>query len=81
MTLYQFNLLEEKEQAEMLWDKGVHVAERGDEQHNIVLYQMEGFYVEVFYHREQNAIKRFRSFSGINQLEPYLSKIDIGILK
>lgn len=28
MTLYQFNSLNEEEQAIELWDKGVHIAER-----------------------------------------------------
>ena len=77
MTLYKFNLLDESKQAETLWENGVHIGERSDAEHNISLYQIEGFYVEVFYHREENVIKRFRTFSSIAQHEPYLGKIDI----
>jgi hypothetical protein len=42
--------LQEKEQAEVLWEMGVHLGERFDGEHKILLYQIDGFYVEVFYH-------------------------------
>ena len=77
MTLYQFNLLNEIQQAEMLWENGVHIGEREEGEHTIVLYQIDGFYVEVFYHRGLNEIKRFRSFSSVDQLMPYTDKISI----
>ena len=81
MTLYQFKMLDEMEQAETLWNKGVHIGERFDEEHNIILYQIDGFYVEVFYHREDNDIIKFRTFSSTEQLESYIGKIDISNLK
>jgi hypothetical protein len=77
MTLYQFNALDEMEQAETLWDKGVHIGERFDEEHNILLYQIDGFYLEAYYHREYNVLRRFRTFSSTEQLQPYIGKIDI----
>jgi hypothetical protein len=51
MTLYQFNMLDEMEQAEAVWSV-THIGERQDEDHSILLYQIDSFYVEVFYHRE-----------------------------
>ena len=79
MTLYQFNLLNETQQAETLWDKGVHIAERKENEYIVLLYQIDGFYVEVFYDQKKNGIKRFRSFSSIEQLGPYLEKISVNI--
>jgi len=76
MTLYQFNQLDEMEQAEAVWS-GTHIADRQDKEHNILLYQIDGFYVEVYYHREYNVIRKLRSFSSVTQLEPYLNQIDI----
>jgi len=76
MTLYEFNLLDEMEQAEAVWE-GVHIGEREDEEHKILLYQIDSFYVEVFYHKEYNVIRRFRSFASMEQLEPYLGKMDL----
>lgn len=76
MTLYEFNMLDEMEQIETVWSS-THIGERFDEEHNILLYQVDGFYVEVYHHKEYNVIRKFRSFSSINQLEPYLNKIDL----
>lgn len=80
MTLYQFNMLDEMEQAEAVWD-GQFVADREDEEHKILLYQIDAFYVEVYYHKDYNVIRRFRSFSSTDQLWPYLEKIDITAFK
>ena len=67
------------EQAEAVWS-GVHLGERQDEEHTILLYQIDSFYVEVYYHREYNLIRRMRSFSSVDQLAPYLRQIDISKL-
>jgi len=76
MTLYQFIAMDEMEQQEAIWE-GTHIGERKDEEHNILLYQIDSFYVEVFYHRELNVIRRYRPFKSVNQLKPYLGQIDI----
>ncbi len=76
MHLYNFIALDEQEQAEAIWS-GVFIADREDEEHRIPLYQIDSFYVEVYYHKELNVIRRFRPFSSIEELQPYLDKIDI----
>ncbi len=42
-----------------------------------MLYQIDSFYVEVYYHKEYSVIRRFRLFSTIDQLQPYIDQIDI----
>lgn len=79
MTLYEFNRLEEKEQGETLWENGVHITEREDEAHKFILYQIDSFYIEVWYHKKDNEIKKLRTFSSTNQLEPCLPNINIGV--
>ena len=53
------------------------VVERKENNFSILLYQLQSFYVEVFYFGKENKISRLRSFSSLNQLEPYLNNIDI----
>lgn len=77
MTLYQFNQLDKTDQTCVLWNKGVFLCERKTDQHTIGLYQVNGFYIEVFYHPEHNSIERLRSFRSVDQLRPYLEKMDI----
>lgn len=76
MTLYEFNALDEMEQAEALWESEF-IADRHDEEHNILLYQRDSFYIEVFHHRQLNVIRRIRSFSSTTQLEPYINNINV----
>ena len=45
--------------------------------YNFQLYQIEGFYVEVKYNREENKIAGLKSFISIEPLEPYLRKIKL----
>lgn len=78
MTLYQFLAMNEMEQQEAIW-QGVHIADREDEEHKILLYQIDSFYVEVFYHVEYNCIRRYRPFASTDLLEPYLEKMIIHI--
>ncbi len=79
MTLYQFIAADEMEQAEAIWD-GVHIGTREDDEHKILLYQInstESFYVEVFYHKEYNVIRRFRPFKTTELLELYAHEVDV----
>ena len=68
MTLYEFNLLDEMELKEAIWE-GTLIADREDAEHKILLYQIDAFYVEVFYHKGYNVIRRYRSFSSTEQLQ------------
>ena len=77
MTLYQFNVLTENEKIAIVWSKGDFVGDRTENNLSISLYQVQSFYVEVFYSGKENKISRLRSFSSMNQLEPYLNNIDI----
>ena len=76
MTLYQFLALDEMEQQEAIWD-GVHIADRDEGEHKILLYQIDAFYVEVFYHKEYNVIRKYLPFNSIDKLAPYLEQIEI----
>ena len=77
---YQMNIAiqgkNDNSKQEALWE-GTHITDRKDEEHNILLYQIDDFYVEVFYHRELNVIRRYRPFKSVDQLMPYLGQIDI----
>lgn len=71
MTVNEFYSLDEQEQAEAIWD-GNHLGQRHDEDHNILLYFIKGIYVEVFYHREHNIIRKLVAYSSTDELLPFL---------
>jgi hypothetical protein len=64
------------EQQEAIWE-GVHIDERTDLEHWILLYHLGDFYVEVFYHKAKNVIVKYNAFKTTERLKPYLNQIDI----
>ena len=77
MTLYEFNALDEMEQAEAIWNEGSRIAERIDGEFKLILFQIDSFYVEVWHHIEHQVVKKYRSFSSTAQLKPYFDIIPI----
>jgi len=78
MHFNEFLQLNETEQVELLWYNGEQIGRRKEDDYLILLYQVEGFYVEVFYHRKERVIKRYMSFDcNDTRLNIYLEKIDI----
>ena len=76
MTLNEFKALDQQEQQEVIWE-GVHIGERADPEHWVLLYHLGDFYVEVFYHKEKNALVKYNAFKATERLRPYLDQIDI----
>ncbi len=76
MTEDQFNKLSEDEQSDIICKKGVLISVRRTEEHRVLLYQIEAFYAEVFYHPTNNVI-RIKSFSSTEDLQPYLNQISL----
>ena len=78
MHFNEFLQLNETEQVELLWYNGEQIGRRKENDYLILLYQVEGFYVEVFYHRKERMIKRYLSFDCADKrLDAYLEKLDI----
>lgn len=70
MTPNQFCLLDEMEQAETVWE-GNYIGSRHDEEHKILLYKIDDLYVEAYYHREYNVLRKFIAFSKTELLDVY----------
>lgn len=68
------------EQKNIAFESGAYLANRFIEGFRILLFQLEGFYVELFYHPETNEIAWARSFDSTDELEPYLQNINVSDL-
>ena len=80
MTEDQFRRLSEDSQSNIIYERGVLISVRTTEEHKVLLYQIEGFYAEVYYHPTQNFIN-IKSFTNTEELQPYLKQINLeGIL-
>jgi len=77
MTLFDFQLLPEQEQVNSLYHDGVYIGKRKAKETTILLYQLDSFYVEVFYRSYRRHISRIRCSGSTIFLDPYLEQIDV----
>ncbi len=77
MMLEQFILLSEEEKASLLYEHGVYIGKRKLAATTVVLYQLEGFYAEVYYRQYRRIIECISCFAGTARLDPYLAQIDV----
>jgi hypothetical protein len=56
---------------------GVHLVSRPGLFCTIALFQVENFYVEIYYNKKTNEVGRVKTFYGTDLLDPYLKYIDI----
>ena len=74
----QFNRLNYTEKTEGVL-KGVFLADRLSEHHYIKLYNLENFYIEVFFDNRSHLITHFRAFEHTLFVLPYLEELDIAV--
>lgn len=77
MTESNFKSLKKEEKVVVVYEEGVYIDNRIEPEYTVQLYQMESFYVELFYHARTKEVVYARSFSSTDELNPYLKKIDI----
>ncbi|HEY0041470.1 MAG TPA: hypothetical protein VGB71_12440 [Flavisolibacter sp.] len=75
--LNEFLHLSEEDQANLLYEQGVYIGKRKLGATIVILYQLEGFYAEVFYRQYRRIIECISCFSGTARLDPYLPEIDV----
>lgn len=80
MSVRKFCSLPKKIKKEILLKAGAFVGERQRGIFNVLLYQLDDFYTEVYFVKWLRNPVAFRSFSDTNKLYPYLQKIDISSL-
>jgi len=79
MKLHQFNILSEDLQYKYLLVNGVCIANRETEDNCILLFQVDDFYIELFFDHHCGQIMSSRSFDDTDELYPYLQQVDIPI--
>jgi hypothetical protein len=76
MTLQHFNSLNQNIQYRNLLLNGVCLTDRFIEDTCVLLFQLDHFYVEVFFDKHSDEILKSRSFESTDDLQPYLGKIN-----
>lgn len=77
MTLQQFRAASGRMQEALVRQNGVFLMERKSMGISVFLFQLDGFYVEVFYNRSTARTSFIKSFNDMDGIEAYLNSIDI----
>lgn len=81
LRLRDFLELSEKEQFDLLHTDGVHVGKRKLGKQTVILFQLNGFYVEVYYKQYRKLIDHISTSENTDILQPYLDQVHIRDLK
>jgi hypothetical protein len=80
MKITEFQILPLADQLELIYEEGVYIGKRSILGCSVVLYQLDAFYVEVFYRQYRRNITRLSYSRSTNILDPYLEQIGIELL-
>ena len=77
MKLQQFRSASQEVQEKLVQRRGVFLMERKSLGVSVLLFQLEGFYVEVFYNTGTGVVNLVKSFDDMDGIEAYLNRVDI----
>lgn len=80
MTIWEFNKLTKQQQKILLLTKGAFIDERATETFDVMLYELDGIYAEVFFFSHSNKLAFIKALSSVDDLQPYLQAIDVSEL-
>lgn len=79
MELHQFNTLSEDLQYKYLLVNGICIANRETEHNCILLFQLDSFYIELYFNQHCEQIISSRAFEDTDELSPYLEQLEIPV--
>jgi hypothetical protein len=77
MTIDHFQALSPQTQKDLTVYKGVPLAKKQTQDYSTVLYDVNGFYVELYYPPQEDRVVWVNSFETTDELEFYLEDIDV----
>jgi hypothetical protein len=77
LTNTEFMDLPQELQFDVLHKHGVYVGKRKIDKQTVVLFQLHGFYVEVYYKYYRKIIDHLVTSGNMDILQPYLEQINI----
>ncbi|RYY88379.1 MAG: hypothetical protein EOO15_09210 [Chitinophagaceae bacterium] len=73
----EYSELSDDEQLRLLHRDGVYIGKQKIDDRMRVLFQLYGFYVEVFYRHYRRDVERLHVTSDAEVLHPYIDQVDV----
>lgn len=80
MKFEEFKELSQEEQHKVVSNKGVMLRERITKSFMVFLYGLDGFYIELFFHKASGVFAKLKPLNDVGELSPYLDDIDLSML-
>ena len=80
MKLSEFSTLPRAEQMNKLRTEGVYIGKRICGNQRVLLYQVDSFYIEVYYTRYRIETEHVKISDDVTILDPYLKQVEVGFL-
>lgn len=80
MTMSEFVLFPQEKQLTILYRQSVYIGKKKGGQFIRLLFQLEGFYVEIVYLSYRRSIYKMRYSDSTAILDPYLEQIEVEYL-
>jgi hypothetical protein len=77
ISLAEFDQLPMETKLDILHKDGVHIGKRAVEEQITILYQLYGFYVEVYFREYRKEVSRIVTTENVDILQPYLDQVKI----
>jgi len=77
MKLKDFKILDREDQLHCIEERAILLGYRDSGVYTVALFQLEGFYIELFYDIIKLEYKRIKLFEDTALLDPYMELIDI----
>jgi len=81
MQLAEFRSLSYEEQVDVLYREGIYIGKKKVGNEIILLYQLDHYYVKIFYSRYRENVQNICIFTSTRFLSGFLNHIDIEELK
>ncbi|HEV7333070.1 MAG TPA: hypothetical protein VGN63_18690 [Flavisolibacter sp.] len=76
MTIHDFNQLDYESRINLL-KTAVCIGQREGGNYTVMLYQLNGFYIEVFHHKKYCYIYVVEAFDDLSRLDVYVNTIQL----
>ena len=80
MTIQDFNSMNKHHQQKKLLTKGKYIADRTTEDYQALLFELNGFFVEVTYNKQEDEVLHVNGFEDTEELAPYLGEIRLSYI-
>ncbi len=72
--------MSQSDQINLLYKEGTYIGKRKKNNQDLVLYQLDSFYIEIIYLEYRRFIHKIRCFSSTSLIDPYLEQINVASL-